>query len=238
MIILFMKDLQKVCVAITVQSCHTYSYIRSFGIVSASVLLCTPRVMPSSSSNDWRPAAVAADSLVDPLESPSRADVDAEAVSHADCMHLDQVGPHAWVITNTLTGERVELPPGQWGMELNEKTGQGAVVMESGDDHAEGEVRELDEVFKEEVYRTEADELWVVNGDTRTSLESLQTRFEQAEVAVQAGTSAAKYDLVAYVFRRRRELGQRVWWDVAQFHAAFKMNTHKGSLMDYGAGNG
>jgi len=164
-------------------------------------------------------------------QATSTAPVDASAVSHDECIALDQVDVMQFIMTNTLTAERYKLPPGEWHLEVDADSGEGAVYQPSSPEHPDGRFMFVDELLKKVVYKHPEGELFLTIGDSlpHRSLSVWRTRFSPGSVVVQAGFSSAKYDLNVFVFHLPRAADQRMFWEIGQFYTCLAMQTHQGS---------
>ena len=163
----------------------------------------------------------------------SETNVDAEilgeavAVRHDACIFLDQVGPHQFIVTNTLTTDRFKCPAGDWLIEYDSESGDAVLFQSTEED--DGQVLMVEDMFnKVAFYHARSDEYFVqCHGKPAQSLDSFRTRYSEAEITVKSGVTCATFSLKASVFHHPRFANQRMFWGLLQCYSSFNMQAYK-----------
>ena len=84
------------------------------------------------------------------------------AVPDRECVVLDRLGIDSYVLTNIFTNEQSDVLKGtDWQFEDDLDSGRAAVFRGPTEQHPDGQVHVVEDLFKKHVFRTMDGELWV-----------------------------------------------------------------------------
>ena len=154
----------------------------------------------------------------------------ATLVPHAGLVYVDCVADMTWILTHTITAERVQLPRGSWELIEEEDSGFAALMQTNVDPPV---ITNVEDMLKLTLCTREGSEgyhiLEVLAGGKRKiySLDEERCRHKEGKASVRIGHTTAEAGLSVFVFVRPRTANSRMYWSASDIYRFLGMDSYK-----------
>lgn len=166
-----------------------------------------------------------------PPAAPSSASDVALATPHAERVFLDKDALGTWRLCDLVTHEILELRPSEWQLVFDDD-GRGALVGGGKCDGTDHEAQLVEDRMKFEVFHSEVGEVYLGSTSERArdllSLREFERKHMEADVTLRLGNTSAQSSVTAFVFKRARGAGGKVFWGVFDLYGILGLKCFKG----------